>query len=74
MTKIVGVDFGTTNVRIAQWDVEEGGNPTSLVVGQESPLTMPAVIAFERQENGEVSYKLGEEADALEDARNVEVV
>ena len=74
MTKIVGVDFGTTNVRIAQWDVGGVENPTSCQVGSESPLTMPAVIAFQRQSNGEVKLKFGEEADALEGVRNVQVV
>ena len=74
MTKIVGVDFGTTNVRITQWDIESGGNPASCQIGSEAPFVMPAVIAFQRQRDGKVDLKFGEEADALEGARNVEVV
>ena len=74
MAKIVGVDFGTTNVRIAQWDIDSGANPSSCQIGGESPFTMPAVIAFQRRPDGEVDLKFGEEADALEGARDVEVV
>ena len=74
MSKIVGVDFGTTNIRIAQWDTDGNGNPESCEVGTASPLMMPAVIAFERQESGEVIHKFGEEADALEDGPSIQVV
>lgn len=74
MTRIVGVDFGTTNVRIAQWDIDSGANPASCEIGIETAFTMPAVIAFQRQRSGEVDLKFGEEADALEDARDVKVV
>lgn len=74
MTKIVGVDFGTTNVRIAQWDIDSGATPASCQIGNESPFTMPAVIAFQRQQSGEVDLKFGEEADVLEGVPDVEVV
>ena len=74
MTKIVGVDFGTTNIRIAQWEIGGKGNPESCAMDTEGSLTMPAVIAFERQENGEVIRRIGEEADALEDSPNIQVV
>ena len=76
MTKIVGVDFGTTNVRIAQWDVDEDAAPVSCEIGGEAnSYTMPAVIAFERQKNGEVIHKVGEEADEIGDDRDdVQVV
>ena len=74
MTKIVGIDFGTTNVRIAQWDIDGEANPDSCQIGSESPFTMPAVIAFQRQQNGDVNLKFGEEADTLEGAMNTEVV
>ena len=76
MAKVVGVDFGTTNVRIAQWDVDEDVAPVSCEIGgQANPYTMPAVIAFERQINGEVIHKIGEEADEIADDRDdVEVV
>ena len=74
MTKIVGVDFGTTNVRVTQWDVDSDSNPTSCHIGSDSPFVMPAVIAFQRQRGGRVDLKFGEEADALEGVRDVEVV
>ena len=76
MTKIVGVDFGTTNVRIAQWDVDEDDRPMSCEIGTTvNPYTMPAVIAFERQKDGVVIHKVGEEADGYRDDRDdVQVV
>ena len=62
----MGVDFGTTNVRIAQWDVNEDPNPVSCEIGgTTNPYTMPAVIAFERQKDGVVIHKVGEEADGF---------
>ncbi|MDE2686436.1 MAG: Hsp70 family protein [Chloroflexota bacterium] len=76
MTKIVGVDFGTANVRIAQWDVEAVGRPTNCIIGTTvNPSVMPAVIAFERQRDGVVIHKVGEEADDFRDDRDdVQVV
>lgn len=76
MAKIVGVDFGTTNVRIAQWDVDRDDLPVSCKIGTPvNPYTMPAVIAFKRQKDGVVIHKVGEEADEIEDDRDdVEVV
>ena len=75
MTKIVGIDFGTSNVRISQWDADSGENPSSCQIGNASPLTMPTVIAFQRQQNGEVITAYGEDADALDDrAPDVEVI
>ena len=74
MTKVVGVDFGTTNIRIAQWDIDGDINPESCEIGTVSPLTMPAVIAFERQVGGEVIHRFGEDADALEDGPDIKVV
>ena len=35
---------------------------------------MPAVIAFQRQQSGEVDLKFGEEADVLEGVPDVEVI
>ena len=68
MTKIVGIDFGTSNVRITQWDADSGENPSSCAIGEDSSsVTMPAVIAFERQPDGNVVTTFGEEADALGD-------
>ena len=69
MTKIVGIDFGTSNVRITQWDADSGENPSSCAIGEgSSSVTMPAVIAFEKQTDGKVVTTFGEEADGLGDS------
>lgn len=74
MTKIVGIDFGTSNVRISQWDADSGENPSSCQIGSQSPFAMPTVIAFQRQPDGEVVTIYGDDADALDDrAPDVEV-
>ena len=65
--QIVGVDFGTTNVRIATWDSEQDLPPQSKHIGlSENPTLMPAVVALRRQANGEVSIIVGEDAEDLE--------
>ena len=75
MTKIVvGIDFGTTNVRIAQWDVDSGENPYSCPIGNDDPFTMPTVIAFQRQRGGNVDIMFGEDADSLEGVPNTHVI
>ena len=64
MTKIVGIDFGTVNVRIAQRDGD--GETRQCVIGiGDNPGWMPAVIAFRKQPNGERETVVGEAADAL---------
>ena len=78
--QIVGVDFGTTNVRIATWDTDQSDRlPQPLRIGQgeseeERASTMPAVIAFQRQPNGDVLTFLGEDADVQPEASDVVVV
>ena len=77
MTKIVGVDFGTTNVRIAEWDMDDDTPPSSHRIGSGasgSVYAMPAVMAFERQVNGQIIYKFGEDADGLDDTLDTRVV
>ena len=75
MKKIVGIDFGTSNVRITQWDADSGENSSSCQIGSISPFTMPTVIAFQRQPDGKVITTYGEDADALDDrAPDVEVI
>ena len=69
--QIVGVDFGTTNVRLANWDSDQPNISAKSVKiglgqdGQYTGSTMPAVIAFQRQRSGEVITLLGEDADGL---------
>ena len=54
--QIVGVDFGTTNVRIASWDSSlEDVAPRPILVGQGDSYTMPAVVAFQREPGGGIS-------------------
>ena len=71
---VVGLDFGTTNVRVAFWDSDrdawgddpDGAGPQPQMLGEGGTSTMPAVIALSRQPGGEVSYLVGEEADQAE--------
>lgn len=68
--QVVGVDFGTSNVRIAQWDTESGLTPRSVNIGGGDSATMPSVIAFRR----DGTHVAGNDADALpEDADTVVV-
>ena len=73
--QVVGVDFGTTNIRIATWDSEPPEViPESRLIGQGDASTMPAVIAFQRQLDGSVTTTVGEDADILEDDPDTVVV
>ena len=72
---IVGVDFGTTNVRVATWDNENPNDPPrSCIVGSNDSRTMPSVVAFRRNPGGDVSLVLGEAADNMEDSADVLVI
>ena len=66
--EIVGIDFGTTNVRISTWDPDDpnAGLPQARLIGQGDTTVMPVVVALQRQADGEVSILAGEDADALE--------
>lgn len=72
--QVVGVDFGTSNVRIAQWDTESELTPAPVQLGKEGESIMPAVIAFRRQADGAVSTLVGEDADGLDDGPDRVVV
>lgn len=74
--QVAGVDFGTTNVRIATWDSSDPDvPPRSLFIGQgDASAVMPAVIAFQRQAGGAVSTVVGEGADILDDGPSTLVV
>ena len=75
MTKIVGIDFGTANIRIAQWDSASGEAASNCPIGSETlEEWMPAVISFHRLPSGDVDYRLGESADLLDDGPDVCVV
>ena len=71
----VGIDLGTTNIRISTWDPENPAVPARpLAIGVGDSYIMPAVIAFRRQPGGEVERVVGEDADRLNDGPNQVVV
>ena len=76
--RVVGIDFGTSNVRISTWDSDQdllpepkliGHQPATTIsqVGDPDTTTMPAVVALRREQDGEVTVIVGEEADVLND-------
>ena len=72
--QIVGVDFGTTNVRISTWDPELHAPPSPQPIGEEGTTTMPAVIALHREPGGAITTIVGEDADSLQDDPNETLV
>ena len=77
METIVGIDFGTTNVRISTWNQDVGGAPQPVRIGRLSSNTMPVVIALQRQPGGSVSMIVGEDAedaDGMEDGLETVVI
>lgn len=74
--EIVGIDFGTTNVRISTWDMDDpdAGLPQPRIIGRGGTSYMPVVVALQRQENNSVSIIVGEDADGLEDSTNTVVI
>lgn len=65
---IVGIDFGTTNTRIAIWEPEVGGLPALKMPGLGMTTTMPSVIAFRRKPGGGAEIEaIGEAADGLDE-------
>ena len=75
--EIVGIDFGTTNVRISTWDPDapDAGLPQPRIIGRGGTATMPVVVALSRQPGGSVSIAaVGEEAEELEGTQNTEVI
>ena len=74
--EIVGIDFGTTNVRISTWDQDDpgAGLPQSSLIGRGDTTVMPVVVALQRKDGGEVSIIAGEDADSLEDGPNTLVI
>ncbi len=74
--EIVGIDFGTTNVRISTWepDAPDAGLPQSRLIGRGDTTVMPVVIALRRQSGGGVSVVVGEDADSMEDGPDTLVI
>ena len=72
---IVGVDFGTTNVRVATWDNENPNTPPrSCIVASDDSRIMPSAVAFRRNPGGDVSLVVGEAADNMDDRADVLVI
>ena len=69
--RVVGVDFGTTNIRIATWDSEQTTSPDPKLIGSQGTPAMPAVVALQKQANGGIIPILGGEAEGLRDEENV---
>lgn len=73
--QVVGIDFGTTNVRIATWDPDGNLPPEPKLIGRGGVAYMPAVVALHRQPGGGVSIVVGEDADSEPgDANDVMVI
>ena len=64
MMQVVGIDFGTTNVRISTWDPNGDLPPEPQLIGEGGAAYMPAVVALHRQPDGNVSIVVGEDADS----------
>ena len=64
MKMIVGIDFGTTNVRVSTWE-EGADDPRPKEIGP-GVNPMPAVVALQLQPDGSVKKVVGEEAEALD--------
>ena len=72
--QVVGIDFGTTNIRISTWDTDEPNEaPVPQILGVGDSRIMPAVVAFRQQQNGEVEIIVGDDADGLEEGPNQRV-
>ena len=62
--QIAGIDFGTTNIRIATWNQEAGANPEVKPIGTElDRQCMPALIGLRREADGSVSRLFVKNAD-----------
>ena len=74
--EIVGIDFGTTNVRISTWDPDDpnAGLPQSRLIGRGDTTVMPVVVALRRITENDVAIIVGEDADALEDGEDTLVI
>ena len=54
--QVAGIDFGTTNIRIATWNQEADTNPEVQPIGTERDRQcMPALIGLRREADGSVS-------------------
>lgn len=72
---IVGIDFGTTNTRVAIWEPQARGLPDLKMPGKGMTTVMPSIVAFQRTPGGRIVIQaVGEDADELQSGPNREVV
>jgi len=72
MEAYIGIDFGTTNIRVALRRL--GETPIPLRIGIEE-LYIPSVVALKREANGPPSiYQVGEPASSLTDSDEILVI
>ena len=72
--QVVGIDLGTTNIRVSILDPEHSEIPHPMEIGEGDSCTMPSVVGFRRDPNGTVSVIVGEEADGEKRGPDVVVV
>ena len=73
--QIVGIDFGTTNIRISTRDSEDPeATPRPQVVGPGDSKNMAAVVAIVRRDGDEPEVIVGEDADSREDISGQQMV
>ena len=72
--QVVGVDFGTTNVRMSTWDSNQRLPPEPKPIGNQGTTAMPAVIALKWSADRGVSFVVGENADDLVGNSNTLVI
>ena len=72
--QVVGIDFGTTNIRVSTWDADQPDlAPDPQTLGAGDSKIMPAVVAFRKQGSADAEVIVGEDADALEDGPSQKV-
>ena len=75
---VVGIDLGTSNIRISTWDPDRPDLPQPLPIGQGgTSYVMPAVVSLHRQRGGAVDIQVGEDADNADNPAgdpNVQVI
>lgn len=72
--QFVGIDLGTTNIRVSILDPEKSAIPQPAEIGEGNSFIMPAVVAFRQEADGSVTPIIGEEADGEKGGPDVAVV
>ena len=72
--QFIGIDLGTTNIRVSILDPEKSAIPQPVEIGGGGSFIMPAVVAFRQEADGSVTPIIGEEADGEKSGPDVAVV